>query len=137
MAKKKTVVESTPVDETNVIDASEAKVDIEALAEYIKNVDTTIPSNEESLKEIENKIIEEIKPIQNLQEKVSEMVENQEEFNKIISENPENAETIINNEIKKVEALKREVEKLINSTPIKSKKISNMTSWWNGMGYDF
>ena len=137
MAKKKTVVESTPVDETNVIDAYEAKVDIEALAESIKNVDTTIPSNEESLKEIENKIIEEIKPIQNLQEKVSEMVENQEEFNKIISENPENAETIINNEIKKVEALKREVEKLINSTPIKSKKISNMTSWWNGMGYDF
>ena len=137
MAKKKTVVESAPVDETNVIDASEAKVDIEALAESIKNVDTTIPSNEESLKEIENKIIEELKPIQNLQEKVSEMVENQEEFNKIISENPENAETIINNEIKKVEALKREVEKLINSTPIKSKKISNMTSWWNGMGYDF
>ena len=137
MAKKKTVVENTPVDETNVVDASEVKIDMEALAESIKNVDTTIPSNEESLKEIENKIIAELKPIQDLKEKVSEMVGNQEEFNKTISENPENAEAIINNEIKKAEALKTAVEKLITNTKVKTNKISNMTNWWNGMGYDF
>lgn len=137
MAKKKTVIENTPVDETNVVDASEVKIDMEALAESIKNVDTTIPSNEESLKEIENKIIAELKPIQDLKEKVSEMVGNQEEFNKTISENPENAEAIISNEIKKAEALKTAVEKLITNTKVKTNKISNMTNWWNGMGYDF
>ena len=35
--------------------------------------------------------------------------------------------------------LKSEVEKIIKATDVKSKKntISNMTNWWNGMGYDF
>ena len=57
-------------------------------------------------------------------------------FTETITKNPEMAETIISNEIKKAEALKAEVEKIINSTN-SEKKAPNMTNWWNGMGYNF
>ena len=139
MAKKKTVVEETPKVEENVIEATEVNVDVDALSKSIESVDTTLPSNEEAIKEIEEKIQEELKPLQDLQSKVSEMLDGQEAFNDAIAQNPENAETIINNELKKAEVLKSEVEKIIKTTDAKSKKkiISNMTNWWNGMGYDF
>ena len=139
MAKKKTVVEKTPIVEENVIEATEVKVDVDALSKSIESVDTTLPSNEEAIKEIEEKIQEELKPLQDLQSKVSEMLDGQEAFNDAIAQNPENAEAIINNELKKAEVLKSEVEKIIKATDAKPKKkiISNMTNWWNGMGYDF
>lgn len=139
MAKKKTVVEETPKVEENVIEATEVNVDVDALSKSIESVDTTLPSNEEAIKEIEEKIQEELKPLQDLQSKVSEMLDGQEAFNDAIAQNPENAEAIINNELKKAEVLKSEVEKIIKTTDAKSKKkiISNMTNWWNGMGYDF
>ena len=139
MAKKKTVVEETPKVEENVIEATEVNVDVDALSKSIESVDTTLPSNEEAIKKIEEKIQEELKPLQDLQSKVSEMLDGQEAFNDAIAQNPENAEAIINNELKKAEVLKSEVEKIIKATDAKSKKktISNMTNWWNGMGYDF
>ena len=139
MAKKKTVVEETPIVEENVIETTDVTVDVEALSESIESVDTTLPSNEETIKEIEEKIQEELKPLQDLQGKVSEMLDGKEAFNNAIAQDPENAEAIINNELKKAEVLKGEVEKIIKTTDAKLKKktISNMTNWWNGMGYDF
>ena len=62
MAKKKTVVEETPKVEENVIEATEVNVDVDALSKSIESVDTTLPSNEEAIKEIEEKIQEELKP---------------------------------------------------------------------------
>lgn len=139
MAKKKTVVEETPTVKENVGEATEVNVNVEALSKSIESVDTTLPSNETAIKEIEEKIQEELKPLQDIQSKVSEMLDGQESFNNAIAQNPENAEAIINNELKKAEVLKSEVEKIIKATDAKSKKktISNMTNWWNGMGYDF
>ena len=139
MAKKKTTVKEPPTVEENVIEATEVNVDVDALSKSIESVDTTLPSNEDTIKEIEEKIQEELKPLQNLQSKVSEMLDGQEAFNNAIAQNPENAEAIINNELKKAEVLKSEVEKIIKATDTKSEKktISNMTNWWNGMGYDF
>ena len=138
MAKKKTVVEETPTVKENVGEATEVNVNVEALSKSIESVDTTLPSNETAIKEIEEKIQEELKPLQDIQSKVSEMLDGQESFNNAIAQNPENAEAIINNELKKAEVLKSEVEKIIKTTDTKSKKktISNMTNWWNGMGYD-
>ena len=139
MAKKKTVVEETPTVKENVGEATEVNVNVDALSKSIESVDTTLPSNETAIKEIEEKIQEELKPLQDIQSKVSEMLDGQESFNNAIAQNPENAEAIINNELKKAEVLKSEVEKIIKATDAKSKKktISNMTNWWNGMGYDF
>lgn len=137
MAKKKTVTEEMSVDNANVIDSTEITVDVNTLIESINNVDTTITTETENLKNIEEKIQEELEPIQELKEKVTEMMENQESFNKALTENPENSEVLIENEIKKVEGLKTELEKIITST---NKKIANngsVTNWWNGMGYDF
>ena len=118
MAKKKTVVEETPKVEENVIEATEVNVDVDALSKSIESVDTTLPSNEEAIKEIEEKIQEELKPLQDLQSKVSEMLDGQEAFNDAIAQNPENAEAIINNELKKAEVLKSEVEKIIKTSAV-------------------
>jgi hypothetical protein len=48
-----------------------------------------------------------------------------------MEETPEKAEELIHEEIKKAEDLKKKVEKII------SKPRMNITSWWNGNGYDF
>ena len=42
------------------------------------------------------------------------------------------AKEIIENEIKRTEKLKKDAEKIINS----NRRNVNITSWWNGMGYD-
>ena len=55
MAKKKTVVEETPTVKENVGEATEVNVNVEALSESIESVDTTLPSNETAIKEIEEK----------------------------------------------------------------------------------
>jgi RecG-like helicase len=93
----------------------------------------------ENIKEIEDKIQKDIEPILEIKEQVTEMVENQNAFNEAITKNPDSAEAIIKNEIKKAEELKDTIEKIIKTHDTKSKKktISNMTNWWNGMGYDF
>lgn len=137
MAKKKNLDEITEVAEsTNVIDASEVKIDADALAASIDGVDTSIPSNEEIIKDIEEKIKKEIEPIKVLAEQVNNTTKTQDAFAQAISKNPENAEAIITNEINKAELLKGEIEKIIKSTEKKISKSVNTTNWWNGMGYD-
>ena len=134
MAKKKNL--DVVADNTNAVEMEEVKVDVDTLAESIENVDTTLPNNEDAIKEIETKINEELEPVKELAKKVNEATE-QNTFNDAISVNPENAAAIIENEIKKIETLKGEVEKIMKVTDKKIGKQPNITNWWNGMGYDF
>ena len=89
---------------------TEVNVNVEALSKSIESVDTTLPSNETAIKEIEEKIQEELKPLQDIQSKVSEMLDGQESFNNAIAQNPENAEAIINNELKKAKVEKKGIQ---------------------------
>ena len=135
-AKKKSAIEEAPVVDTNVVETDNITINVDAVVEALNNVDTTIERDTEALETISEKIIEEIKPIQELKEKVNNMVNGQDEFNKQITENPDNAETIINNEIKKAKEVKKELEKIMAQTNAKVTRRSNVTNWWNGMGYD-
>ena len=88
--------------------------------------------------ELENKIKETIQPVADLKEKIEEATNSQNDFIESISENSENTENmekLINDEIKKAEMLKSEVEKIIKTTNNSIKNV-NITNWWNGMGYD-
>ena len=66
---------------------------------------------------------------------MNEVVDNEAELEKIVKQDLSKAEKSLNEELKKAEGLKNKLDKMINNT----KKISNssITSWWNGMGYDF
>jgi hypothetical protein len=138
MAKKKTTAINEKAlevqDNESVIDVNEVKIDTEEIAKSLDAVDTTI-KEDNAIQEIEAKIKEEMKPIQEIEEKVKDIMSNQEQLNKVLSENPEKASEIVMNEIKKAEALKGEVEKIINSTKVEKPGIA-MTSWWNGMNFD-
>ena len=118
----------------NVINVEDIKVSAEEIAKSLDSVDTMI-KNDNSIEEISDKIAEELKPIQEIEKKVKEISSNQENFNKALLENPENATEIVMNEIKKAEALKEEVEKIISSTKVEKSGIA-MTTWWNGMNFD-
>lgn len=135
MAKKKTS-ENTETTVKNEIEVSEIKVNTEDIIKSIENVDTNINVGENNtLEKIEEKIKEELKPLEDIKEKISEMNTNNV-IEQAISQNTENAEAFLQNEIQKTEDLKKEIEKIIQKTEIKRPKISSMTGWWNGVGYD-
>ena len=138
MAKKKTVVDETPIAETQVIEADNIGINIDNIVESISNVNTNIETDTK-IEEIADKIKEELKPIQEIAEKINEISTAESNFNQSISKNPEMAEQLVKEEIQKAEQIKTELDKIINSTNVKTNKkvISNMTNWWNGMGYDF
>lgn len=135
MAKKKTT-EKTETPVKNEIEVSEIKVNTEDIIKSIENVDTNINIGENNtLEKIEEKIKEELKPLEGIKEKISEMNTNNV-IEQSISQNTENAEAFLQNEIQKTEDLKKEIEKIIQKTETKRPKISSMTGWWNGVGYD-
>lgn len=135
MAKKKTT-EKTETPVKNEIEVSEIKVNTEDIIKSIENVDTNINVGENNtLEKIEEKIKEELKPLEDIKEKISEMNTNNV-IEQAISQNTENAEAFLQNEIQKTEDLKKEIEKIIQKTETKRPKISSMTGWWNGVGYD-
>jgi thiamine pyrophosphate-dependent acetolactate synthase large subunit-like protein len=136
MAKKKTTEENIkPIEEH--IEIADINVNVGDIKKSIENVDTTINTDiEKTLEVIDEKIKEELKPLNDIKEQVNEIVST-EVLENAISKDPENAEAIIQNEIQKTETLKKEIEKIIKNTEVKKPKITSMTNWWNGMGYDF
>ena len=75
-----------------------------------------------------------MKPIEEVSEEVKAIEDGKKELERIVTEEPEKAEEFITNEIKKAEELKNKKEKIISKPRVSN---SNVTSWWNGMGYDF
>ena len=105
----------------------------EKIMESIESVDTEIKMEEQpSIEEELKKSIEPLEDIKNINE---EILESQEALSKKIEAEPEKAEEIIKNEIKKVEEIKKNVEKIIKET--KRPTNSSLTSWWNGIEYDY
>lgn len=140
--KSESVVAEDSVLGTNVpVNDGSIKVDAAAAEEALNAIDTTIKIDDISKEKITKDMEEAIKPLTDIAKKIQEVNEAQTEFNKTLSENPNKAEELIQNEIKRVEAIKEKVEKIIkpaDSTAEEHRNIrsSTMTSWWNGMGYD-
>lgn len=135
MAKKKsTAAIEKSLEATEVIEVNDIKVDADEIIKSIESVDTTIESDN-AIDEIAEKVQEAMQPVQEIEAKVKDIMTQQESFNKTLIENPDNIHDIVMQEIQKAESLKKEVEKIIESTKVE-KPIVSMTSWWNGMGYD-
>lgn len=106
---------------------------VEEIKENIESADVSLPTNENTMDAVQEKVAEMMAPIIEINEKIENISKTSDELNEIINESPEVAQEIIKAELEKVEEVKKEITKTIN----KLNSNSEVTSWWNGMGYDF
>ena len=102
-------------------------------------MDTEIKDDDSSLEGIQKNMEEALKPLNDIVDSVSEIGTDYETINKEINKNPNDdakAQELIENEIKKVESLKKKVESKIKSIDTMGNS-RHMTNWRNGMGDDF
>ena len=81
------------------------------------------------------KIIETAEPSDEVKEQVAEFEKGKEAFNENIAKEPEKAEQIVQEELKRVEALKKKAEAMRAALQKENKKTfgnSDFTNWWNG-----
>ena len=118
MAKKETTKTNTSkAKKTN----TRSKVKIEELEHALENVNTEI--------KIEDNIsIPETDGVNEITNIIDEINQSEQNLMKNIEEQPENAVTLIENEIKKTEDIKKKVEKI--------NKSQGYATTWNGMYID-
>ena len=81
------------------------------------------------------KIIETAEPSDEVKEQVAEFEKGKEAFNENIAKEPEKAEQIVQEELKRAEALKKKAEAMRAALQKENKKTfgnSDFTNWWNG-----
>ena len=81
------------------------------------------------------KIIETAEPSDEVKEQVAEFEKGKEAFNENIAKEPEKAEQIVQEELKRAEALKKKAEAMRAAMQKENKKTfgnSDFTNWWNG-----
>ena len=105
--------------------------DAEKLKEALDKVDVEI-KDDQSVDDAISKIEEAFEPLKEIDEEIKKIDDRNKSLQQEIIEHPENAEAAVKEEIKKAEELKAKIEKTISA-----KKPRNITSWWNGNGYDF
>ena len=105
---------------------------IEEIKNSIENVNLEIPTNE-TLIDIEKKIEDSLTPIIEITNDINALGQIDEELNKEISESSEATKEYIKESIKKSEEIKNKINNALSKTEVNS----NMTNWWNGMGYDY
>lgn len=125
---KNEVIETT--EDTKPIEAT----DVEKIVESINTVNVELPSNEEAIKNITDKITEALQPITEIANEMASTNELTQKINNEITKDPQKAEEFIKNEIKKVEETKTKLDKIIKNTPTPNS--TRVNNWWNGMGYD-
>lgn len=111
---------------------TETPVDIDRIAEAIRNVDTSI-KEDDGLREVSDEIKEALRPVQEMTEKVSAINMTQEAIDKAVAQSPEKAEELIRNELSKAAALKDEIGKMLNANAVSGETRKSTTRWWNGM----
>ena len=126
------VVDTPTVDEnTNVVESTEVSLDPEQIKENLESVDTEIKDDDSSLEGIQKNMEEALKPLDDIVDSVSEIGTDYETINKEINKNPNDdakAQELIENEIKKVESLKKKVESKIKSIDTMGNS-RHMTNW--------
>lgn len=118
---------------TDVIETTDVEFNEEQFEESLKNLDMTIKDSQID-EEIKEKIDDKISDIEKLSQNIKDLENSKTVLNNAIEQNPDNAKSLIDAEIKKTEALKKQAEQKISS--LKSSKTNTITGWWNGMGYD-
>ena len=132
--EEKPVVENAQVEEKPVVENAQVEEKPSTVEEAIEKVDTTIqtPENTELMKKLDDIIT----PVSEVKLEVKAITSGQKELEKIVNGDLEKAEKTLQEEVKKAKDLKNKLDKMINNTKKITNKM-NVTSWWNGMGYDF
>jgi len=118
-------------DVTNLV-PEEIKADIEAEKAEVDALEN--PKDLDFDAEVK-KIIETAEPSKEVKEQVEEFENGKGEFNEKLEKNPQEAEKLIEDEIKRVEALKKKAETIKANIERETKrtfKNSDFTNWWNG-----
>lgn len=110
------------------------KTDDAKIEAAMAEVDTKI-SNESPLEEIKKEIVEKSEELEEIKTDVEKISASQNEVQESIVKEPEKAQEIVEKEIKKAEEVKKKIEKITEKPKVKRQ--DNITTWWNGMGYDF
>lgn len=139
MAKKVNKKETEKVVETVVnaveMESTEIKANISEIEDTINNIDTEIKADIVDIEQLQKETETVLKPLAEINDKMSELNIDAEKINeKLTSSSKEEIEEFIQEEIKKVENVKKDLEKITKKNNIKPS--NNMTNWWNGMGYD-
>ena len=121
-------------EEKPVVENAQVEEKPSTVEEAIEKVDTTIqtPENTELMKKLDDIIT----PVSEVKLEVKAITSGQKELEKIVNGDLEKAEKTLQEEVKKAKDLKNKLDKMINNTKKITNKM-NVTSWWNGMGYDF
>lgn len=132
--KQETPVAGAVKAEETKENAIPTEVDIEEVQKSIESVSTEIKMPE--VKE-EPEVPNPLDEVKNDMVEVEKVVE--EAGNAVQDEKVSNEKKVeeINKAIEKIDELSKKTEKIINEAAKKQKNIINVTSWWNGSGYDF
>ncbi len=106
----------------NTKKTNKTKVDLTKVEEALENVNTDIKIEEEEIKLPESEKLNELVEI------IDEINESEQNLLKNIEKEPEKAVSLIQNEIKKTEEIKKKVEKI--------NKFHGYSTTWNGMYID-
>lgn len=118
-------------DVTNLV-PEDIRADIETEKEKAGSLETPEPVDLE--KEVK-RIFEEVKPSDELAEQIESFEKGKENFNKKFEKGPEDPEKLIQEEIKRVEKIKKKVESMKANAIKEDRKMfgsENFTNWWNG-----
>ena len=110
----------------------EVKAEIEADRKEAGNIEE--PQDIDFDSEVK-KIIETAEPSDEVKEQVAEFEKGKEAFNENIAKEPEKTEQFVQEELKRVEALKKKAEAMKAALQKENKRIlgnEGFTNWWNG-----
>lgn len=102
--------------------------------------DETIEPNGETPEPIDfekqvHDIIDNVEPSAEIKEQIADLENGKEEFNEKLGKEPENAEKLVQEELKRVEAIKKKAEAIksnIQKETRGARDNDGFTNWWNG-----
>ena len=130
--KLEKALENTKSEDVVNLVPEEIRADIEAEKAEVDSLEN--PKDIDFDAEVK-RIIETAEPSEEVKEQVEEFESGKNEFNEKLEKNPQEAEKLGEEELKRVEALKKKAETIKANIQKENKrtfKNSDFTNWWNG-----
>ena len=125
--KLEKALEAQKANEVATIAPEEIKADIEPAGDETIEPQGETPEPVDFEKQVHD-IIDNVEPSAEIKEQIADLEKGKEEFNEKLGKAPENAEKLVQEELKRVEAIKQKIQ----SERKKSLGNEGFTNWWNG-----
>ena len=121
------------VKDEDVINLVPEEVKADIISDKAKTAEFETPKDIDFNAEVK-KIIEDVEPSKEIKEQLTEFEEGKDKFNEKLNKEPEKAEQLLQEELKRVENLKKKAEALKASIQKNKTRLGNegFTNWWNG-----